>query len=100
MLPQTIAADTQFVVEALAAYTLDEAFAFAIFLDHDKTQFRVNASLAIPIAAGGTDFHFGGDDYFFLIHGELAAGFVCGQSVYLSNGSFKEIIPSLAIISV
>ena len=43
MLPQTIAADTQFVVEALAAYTLDEAFAFAIFLDHDKTQFRVNA---------------------------------------------------------
>ena len=100
MFPETIVAPLGFVVEALAALALDQALTAAGIGDNHHPELGIDFSLAIPIAAGGTDFHFGGNDYFFLIHGELAAGFVCGQSVYLSNGSFKEIIPSLAIISV
>ena len=65
MLPQTIATDAQFVVEAMAACALDEAFAFTTFIDHDETQFRVNASLAIPIAAGCADLDFGRKNQFF-----------------------------------
>ena len=100
MFPKTIVAPLGFVVETLTAFALNQALTTATIGNNDHTQFGIDFPFAIPIAAGGTDFHFGGDDYFFLIHGELAAGFVCGQSVYLSNGSFKEKIPSLAIISV
>ena len=65
MLPQAIATDTQFVVETLAARALDEAFARTIFLNYDETQFRVNASLAIPITAGCADLDFGRKNQFF-----------------------------------
>lgn len=100
MFPKAIVAPLGFVVEALTAFALNQALATATIGNYHYSQFGIDFPFAIPIATGGTDFHFGGNDYFFLVHGELAAGFVCGQSVYLSNGSFKENIPSLAIISV
>jgi len=100
MLPQTIVAPLGFVVEALAALALDQTLATAAIGNNNHSQLGIDFPFAIPIAAGGTNFYFGGNDYFFLIHDELAAGFVGGQSVYLSIGSFKENIPSLAIISV
>lgn len=100
MFPKAIVSPLGFIVEALAALALDQTLATAGIRNNDHPKLGIDFPLAIPIAAGGTDFHFGGNDYFFLIHGELATGFVRGQSVYLSNGSFKENIPSLAIISV
>ena len=68
MFPETIVAPLGFVVEALAALALDQALTAAGIGDNHHPELGIDFSLAIPIAAGGTYFYFGGDDQF-LSHG-------------------------------
>ena len=81
VLPKTIVTPFRFVIQALAALALNQALSATCIGDHHHPELGIDFSFAIPIATGGTDFDFGGNDYFFLIHGELATGFVCHQSV-------------------
>lgn len=97
MLPKAIVAPFEFVVHPLAAFALNQALACTAVINDDDAEFRIYLAIAVPVAAGCTDFYFGGNNQF-LAHDQCGAGCDSGQSVSLSNGSIEEFITSLVII--
>ena len=70
MLPKAVVTPFEFVVQALAAFALHEAFALTGVRHDNDAQLRVDFSLAIPVATGGADFDFSRDNQF-LVHGHI-----------------------------
>jgi hypothetical protein len=57
---------------------LHQALTRAIFADDHQTQFAIDPSLAVPVTAGGANFHFSGQDQFFFMVGKGKC-ILCGQ---------------------
>jgi len=70
MLPQAVVTPFKFVVQALAALALDQAFPGTAFFDNDDPEFWVYFSIAVPVATGRANLDFGGENKLFA-HGLL-----------------------------
>lgn len=91
MLPDAFVLLTVLMVESVAAFAVNQTLALATVIDHNYPQLGVDLALAVPVTAGGANFHFGGDDQFWGHNGLLAKLSVI-QSTVSSNGSYKVFI--------
>ena len=88
MLPEAIITPFELVIEPLATFTLDKAFALGTIIDNDDPQFRINGAFSVPIAAGRANLDLGRKNQFFTHVGVLKC-FGLHVSQFFSNGSMK-----------
>ena len=70
MLPQAVVTPFELVVQALAAFALNQTFSGAPFFYNNDPEFRVHFPFAVPVATGRADLDFGGENKLFA-HGLL-----------------------------
>ncbi len=89
MLPDAIRGLHTHVVESLAGFALRQALAGTVGADDDQAQLGIDGPLAIPVAAGGANFHFSRQNQFF--HGRRGQ-----EGIVLRVYSFPEVPLTLA----
>ena len=71
MLPDAFFVQFVFLGESVAAFSVYQTLSLATIIDDHHPQLGINLAFTVPVAAGGANFHFGGEDQFWAHNWQL-----------------------------